>query len=136
MSLAYPPRFVKYLFSSTKERDAAKTSTLKPGCYGEFPRSFGLYYECLGDDFLSLHFYISDLIEAAGQPREDLYAVSYHKGPGMKHMTLYSTAQHGCLPLAIATTEKRYGNAISVKLPAADSGPLDRLVLSSYTVMA
>ncbi|KXT17215.1 hypothetical protein AC579_5786 [Pseudocercospora musae] len=123
MSFAYPPRFLKYLFSSTKERDAAKTSILKPGFYGEFPRSFGLYYECLGDDFLSLHFYISDLIEAAGQPRDDLYAISYHKGPGMKQMTLYSTAEHGSLPLAIATTEKRYGNAISVKLPGTDSGP-------------
>ena len=72
-----------------KERDAARTSPMTPGFYGEWPSSVVLYYSSPGKDFLSQRFMLCE--EASGtEPRRDLYAVTFHKGPGLLQMTLYS----------------------------------------------
>lgn len=122
MSLAYPPRLVKYLFKSAKERNAAQKSSMKSNFFGHFPRSFGLYFSGLGDDFLSLRFHLSTATDDPNSSREDMYAITFNKGPGTRQMILYPTADHGGAPLAVATTEKRYGSSATIKLPGATEG--------------
>ncbi|KAK5167543.1 uncharacterized protein LTR77_007242 [Saxophila tyrrhenica] len=137
MSTAYPPRLVKYLFSSKKQRDAARTTPMKPGFYGNFPSTFGLYYLGHGTDFLSLNFLLATLPSSTDSDpqRQDLYAVTFHKGPGTVQCTIYSSLTHGSTPLAVATNEKRYGNHELINLPpsSGNSGPrTERLTSSGF----
>jgi hypothetical protein len=117
MSTAYPPRLIKYLFSSKKERNAAKTTAMKPGHFGKFPDKFGLYYSGHGQDFLSLYFQISEI-----EPRKDLYAVTFHKGPGLTQATIYSSSEHGSTPMVVAINERRYGNAATFTIAGEVDG--------------
>ena len=105
------------MFSSKKERDAARTAVMKPGYYGQFPSTFALYYLGHGTDFLSLNFFLSSM-----EPRNNLYAVTFHKGPGSVQVTIYSDPTHGSTPMAIATNEKRYGSSTMITLPCVDGG--------------
>ena len=92
---------------------------MTPGFYGNFPSSLSLVYSRPGKDFLSQEFYITTKnAEEEGGARKPLYAVTFHKGPGLRQMTLYSTPQHGTTPLAIATTSRRYGDSVTITLPA------------------
>ena len=120
MSTAYPPRLVRYFFSSKKERNAARTSEMTPGFYGHFSPQLGLYYVGPGKDFLSEHFVLSaiDPKEPASQ-KQDLHALTFHKGPGILQMTLYSTTAHGGAPIAVAKNDYRYSSSTNIILPAA-----------------
>ena len=123
MSTAYPPRLVRYMFSSKKERNAARASAMTPGFYGNFQPVLGLYYVGPGTDFLSERFVLS-AIDPHDQttPKQDLHAVTFHKGPGLLQMTLYSTIAHGSAPMAVATNDRRYSSSTDITLPAAAGG--------------
>lgn len=118
MSTAYPPRFVKYMFSSKKERNAARASTMSPGYYGKFTFPLGLYYVGPGQDFLSERFVLStiNLQEPASQ-KQDLHGITFHKGPGILQMTLYSTTDNSGPPIAIAKNDHRYSSSTDITLP-------------------
>lgn len=79
--------------------------------------SFALYYVGHGTDFLSLNFQL-----ASQDPRADLYAVTFHKGPGTVQATIYSSPEHGSMPMVVASNEKRYGASTVIKLPAETVG--------------
>jgi hypothetical protein len=117
MSTAYPPRLIRYLCSSKKERNAARTASMKPGFYGQWPEKLGLYYWGHGTDFLSLHFHLATM-----DPRQDVYAVSFHKGPGSTQATIYSTPEHGSVPLSVAVNEKRYSSSASITIAGQSEG--------------
>lgn len=123
MSTAYPPRLVRYFFSSKKERNTARASSMTPGFYGNFQPQMGLYYVGPGTDFLSEHFVLSaiDPREPASQ-KQDLHAVTFHKGPGILQATLYSTTTHGGSPIAIAKNDRRYSSSTDIILPAPPGG--------------
>ena len=123
MSTAYPPRLVRYLFSSKKERNAARASAMTPGFYGNFSPILGLYYVGPGTDFLSERFVLSAIDpHDKTTPKQDLHAVTFHKGPGLLHMALYSTTEHGSSPIAIATNDHRYSSSSEIVMPAAVGG--------------
>lgn len=123
MSTAYPPRLVKYLFSSKKERNSARASAMTPGFFGTFSPIMGLYYTGPGTDFLSERFVLSAIDpHDKTTPKQDLHAVTFHKGPGILQMTLYSTTEHGSTPMVIATNNHRYGSSTDITLPAPING--------------
>lgn len=96
---------------------------MKPGSFGHFPTSFGLFYSKPGTDFLSQHFELAprqDDDDTA--PRQPMFAVTFHKAPGAGQMTLYSTPQHGSAPIAIAVNERRYSDSASITLPSDSDG--------------
>ena len=123
MSTAYPPRLVRYLFSSKKERNAARTSSMTAGFYGNFDSNMGLYYVGPGTDFLSERFVLSAIDpQGSASQRRDLHAVTFHKGPGFLQMTLYATTTHGGATLAMASNDRRYSSSTAIRLPAAEAG--------------
>jgi len=117
MSTAYPPRLIKYAFSSKKERNAAIAAAdlLINREYGRWPIAFALYYAGPGEDFLSQRFYIRD----NNEDKAKLYAVSYFKGPGTAQMVLYASPEHAPPALAISSSEKRFSSSVVVKAPPA-----------------
>lgn len=122
MSTAYPPRLVRYLFSSKKERRAADRSLMNAGNYGDFPTVFGMYYTGPGDDYLSQRFHFCAIADG-GARGEALHAITFHKGPGLQHMTLYPTPVGGLghRPLAVAANQRRFGTSAAIKLPGDGS---------------
>lgn len=96
---------------------------MTPGFYGNFQPQLGLYYIGPGTDFLSEHFVLSAINpqEPASQ-KQDLHAVTFHKGPGILQMTLYSTTTHGSAPIAIAKNDHRYSSSTDITLPAPQGG--------------
>jgi hypothetical protein len=125
MSTVYPPRLIRYAFSSKKEREAARAAPMLPGSYGHFPDTLSLFYSKPGTDFLSQHFELgSPQAPSSEQPRQVLNAVTFHKGPGSNQMTIYSTPQHGSSPIAVAVTERRFSSSAIITLPgeAGSSG--------------
>ncbi len=90
---------------------------MQPGEYGELPSKLGLYYQGTGQDFLSMNFVLTSL-----EPRADLYAVTFHKGPGSTQATIYSNTEHGSTPLCVATNEKRYGSSVNVTIAGETAG--------------
>ena len=93
------------------EQEAARTTPMLPGSYGHFPRTFGLYYTGVGNDYMSQTFALG---ERASDP---IYAVSFHRAPGMQTMTLYSTPEPYPPALAIASNAKRFSSSASIALP-------------------
>jgi hypothetical protein len=123
MSTAYPPRLIKYALSSKKEREAARSSPMIPDFYGHFPNTFGLFYSKPGSDFLSQHFELAlRQDESSTEPREVLYAITFHKAPGSGQTTIYSTPEHGSAPLAFAVNDRRYSASANITLPSNGSG--------------
>jgi hypothetical protein len=96
---------------------------MTPGFYGNFQPQLGLYYVGPGIDFLSEHFMLSAINpqEPASQ-KQDLHAVTFHKGPGILQMTLYSTTTHGSAPISIAKNDHRYSSSTDITLPAPLGG--------------
>jgi hypothetical protein len=96
---------------------------MTPGFYGNFQPQLGLYYVGPGTDFLSEHFMLSAINpqEPASQ-KQDLHAVTFHKGPGILQMTLYSTTTHGSAPISIAKNDHRYSSSTDITLPAPQGG--------------
>jgi hypothetical protein len=90
---------------------------MKPGFYGQWPEKLGLYYWGHGTDFLSLHFHLATM-----DPRQDVYAVSFHKGPGSTQATIYSTPEHGSVPLSVSVNEKRYSSSASITIAGQSEG--------------
>lgn len=130
MSLAYPPRFIKNLLTSKKERTAARSSAPARGEYGTFPAEIGLYYDQPGDEYLSQWFYLSEN-PASDDPdakRKDLYAVTFHKGLS-RSLTVYATTQHGSTPLALATSARPYVSSVSI---TTASEKADDMAVSTY----
>ncbi len=78
---------------------------------------FALYYTGHGTDFLSMNFQL-----ASQDPRSDLYAVTFHKGPGTVQATIYSSPENGSMPMVVASNEKRYGASTVIKLPIEKGG--------------
>lgn len=121
MSTAYPPRLVRYFLSSKKERNAARASTMIPGFYGNFLPQLGLYYVGPGTDFLSERFMLSAISpQDPASQKQDLHAVTFHKGPGILQMTLYGTTTHGGSPIAIAMNDRRYSSSTDITLPGSE----------------
>lgn len=117
MSTAYPPRFMRYMLSSQRERDVARTAPIDPGVYGDFPPAFGLYYSMPGPDYLSQIFTLST-IAAGGNRKDILYKLIFHKGPGARQMTLYS-GPNSNVPLVVGRNQRRFGSSAVLKLPGA-----------------
>lgn len=118
MSTAYPPRLVRYMFSSKKERNAARTSPMTPDFYGNFTPQLGLYYVGPGTDFLSERFMLCAINpQDPTSEKRELHAVTFHKGPGILQTTLYATTTHGGSPIAVATNDKRYSSSTDIQLP-------------------
>ena len=133
MSTAYPPRLVRYLLSSKKERNAARSSSMTPGFYGNFGPQLGLYYVGPGTDFLSERFAISAVnLQDPKSARKDLHAVTYHKGPGLLQTTVYATTAHGGSPLAVAKNDKRYSSSTDIQLPTFAEGGGDQVERLQY----
>lgn len=132
MSTAYPPRLIKYAFSSKKERNAAtaSASSMRAGEFGQFPNSFVLYYAGPGGDFLSQRFYFRE----NNEERKKLYAISYFKGPGTTNMTLYATPSHAPPTLAISASESRFGSSITVTVPPPPSSSSSLSASGSQTL--
>lgn len=91
---------------------------MTPGQYGHFPDSIGLFYSKPGTDFLSQHFELG-LRQAADSvnPRQVLYAVTFHKAPGGGQVTIYSTPMHGTTPIAIAVNERKFSSSSILTVP-------------------
>ena len=133
MSTAYPPRLVRYLLSSKKERNAARSSSMTPGFYGNLSPQLGLYYVGPGTDFLSERFVISAVnLQDKESPRQDLHAVTFHKGPGILQMTMYATTTHGGSPVAMAKNDKRYSSSTDIQLPSFAEGGGDQVEKLQY----
>ena len=82
------------MFSSMKERDAAQKANMTPGFYGDCPSALTLYYFEPGKDFLSQRFHLAAVQpDEEGTARKNLYAITFHKGPGILHL-IVSTHLH------------------------------------------
>lgn len=122
MSVAYPPRLVRYAFSSKKERDSARTATIKPAFWGNFPSTIGLYFDSPGPDFLSQRFFLCS--GDSSEPRQNLYAVTFHSGVGTSQMTMYSSLEHGTTPFAVAVNDGRWSGSIAITIAGKEGqGP-------------
>lgn len=108
-----PFRWAKYALSTKGERDAAKSSPLTPGFYGHFPPAFNMYYAGLGQDYQSQNFFLGE--SASSQ----LYAITFHNGPGLQQMTLYPSPERSVPVLAVASNKRRYSSAATITLPAS-----------------